>query len=61
LLVANRSQHVKLVADGGRIEYWHDGARVFAIDDAEPYTSGWFGLRTTASHLEIRNFKLTRP
>ena len=61
LLVANRPQHVRLVADGRRIEYWHDGAKVFALDDAEPYASGWFGFRTTASHLEIRTFRVTRP
>lgn len=61
LLVANQSQHVRLVADGKTIEYWHDGARLFTLDDADPYTTGWFGFRTTASHLEIRDFRVTHP
>jgi hypothetical protein len=60
LLVANRPQRVRLVAAGGRIEFWRDGRRVFAMDDPEPYTSGWFGFRTVRSHLEIRSFRIRR-
>ena len=61
VLVANQWQHVKLVGDGSHIEYWHDGKRLFALDDADPYTSGWFGFRTVTSHLQIRNFRVSRP
>ena len=56
MLVANRWQTVRLVADGGLIQYWSDGRKLFELRDTEPYTRGWFGLRTTQSHLRVRRF-----
>jgi len=56
MLTPNRWISVRLVADGARIEYWSAGRRLFELDDPSPYTRGWFGLRTTQSHLRIRNF-----
>jgi hypothetical protein len=56
MLVPNRWQTVRLVADGGLIQYWSDDRKLFELDDAEPYTRGWFGLRTTFSHLRVRRF-----
>jgi len=56
MLVANRWQTVRLVADGGLIQYWNDGRKLFELDDVQPYTRGWFGLRTTWSHLRVRRF-----
>lgn len=56
MLVPNRWRTVRLVADGRRIQYWSDGRKLFELDDAEPYTRGWFGLRTTFSHLRVRRF-----
>jgi hypothetical protein len=56
MLRPNRWTAVRLIADGRRIEYWSEGRRLFEQDDPEPYTRGWFGLRTTQSHLRIRNF-----
>ncbi len=56
MLVANRWQTVRLVADGGLIQYWNDGRKLFELDDDQPYTRGWFGLRTTWSHLRVRRF-----
>jgi len=58
MLVPNRWQAVRLVADGGRIQYWNDDRKLFELDDAEPYTRGWFGLRTTFSHLRVRRFRV---
>ena len=58
MLVPNRWQTVRLVADGGRIQYWNDGRKLFELNDAEPYTRGWFGLRTTLSHLRVRRFRV---
>ena len=59
LLVANQSVHLKLVADGSRIEFWRDGERLFELNDAEPYRDGYFAFRTVKSRLEIRNLRLT--
>jgi hypothetical protein len=58
MLVANRWTRVRLIADGGLIQYWNDGRKLFELQDAEPYTRGWFGLRTTQSHLRIRRFRV---
>ena len=58
LIDANRPQVIRLVADGGRIEFHRDGRRMFRMDDPEPYTSGWFGLRTTANHMVVRRFRV---
>jgi len=61
LLTANKKKHLKLVADGSKIAFWRDGERVFSFDDPQPYTSGWFGLRTVKSHLAIEQLRIHRP
>lgn len=60
MLVPNRAQTIRLVADGSRIEYHRDGVPLFVIDDPAPYTQGWFALRTTYSHLQIRHLRIRR-
>ena len=60
MLQANRPQNITLIADGSRIEYRRDGETLFRFDDAEPYTQGWFALRTTYSHLRIRALRVHR-
>lgn len=61
LLVPNRWTHVRLIADGRAIAVERDGRRIFELDDAEPYQRGWFALRTTKSHLRIRNLRIGKP
>jgi hypothetical protein len=61
LLVPNRRQKIALVADGSRIEYRRDGRVLFRLDDPAPYTSGWFALRTTSSHLRIERLRISEP
>lgn len=61
LLVPNRWTHVRLIADGRHIAVERDGRRIFELDDAEPYKRGWFALRTTKSHLRIRNLRIGKP
>ena len=61
LLVPNRWTRVRLIADGRRIAVERDGRRIFALDDAQPYARGWFALRTTKSHLRIRNLRIGKP
>jgi len=60
MLVPNRRQTVTLIADSSRIEYRREGEPLFRIDDAAPYARGWFALRTTYSHLRIRNLRIYR-
>lgn len=58
LLVPNKKQTITLIADRNRIEYKRDGQTLFRLDDPSPYTSGWFALRTTKSHLRIERFRV---
>lgn len=60
LLVPNRSQHIRLVADGHLIQFYRDKSRLFQLDDPYPYTEGWFAIRTTRSHLKITDLKIFR-
>lgn len=59
-IAANKAQVVTLVADGKLIQYWRDGAKLFEMVDPEPYTSGWFGIRTTKNHMRVRNLRILR-
>ena len=60
MLVPGRWTHIRLIADGRRIAVERDGHALFTYDDPAPYTSGHFGLRTTKSHLLVRNVRITR-
>jgi hypothetical protein len=60
LLVANHTYQVELVANGEKIQYWSDGVLLFDYSDAAPYTSGWFGFRTTNSHFQLAAFTVRR-
>jgi hypothetical protein len=60
LLTPNHVQTIRIVADGNLIQYFRDGERLFEYRDPQPYTHGWFALRTTQSHLRIRHFRVNR-
>jgi hypothetical protein len=49
---------MRVAAEGGRITVDFGGKRLFTMDDPAPYARGWFALRTTKSHLRIRNFRI---
>jgi hypothetical protein len=59
-IVANKSQTVSMIASGGLIQYWRSGEKIFEMVDAEPYTKGWFGIRTTKNHMQVRNLRIIR-
>lgn len=59
LLKPNHWYHIKLVCDGGKVQYWIDGELLFDYTDEDPYTEGWFGFRTTLSRTAIKNFGYT--
>ena len=60
LIEPGRAYRIRLIADGARIELLRDGRPMFRLDDPEPYTRGHFGLRTTKSHLRVRDFRIWR-
>lgn len=61
LLVANQPNHVRIVSDGSRVQWWNNGRLVFDYVDPEPYTSGHFAFRTVWSHFRIIGFGVWRP
>jgi Domain of unknown function (DUF6250) len=61
LLRPNVSQTIRLVAAAGQTQYLRDGKLIFDFHDPEPYTRGYFGFRTTYSHVELRHFRVYRP
>jgi Domain of unknown function (DUF6250) len=61
MLVPNRWTRITLIADGRRIAVERDGALLFTLDDPQPYARGHFAIRTTKSHIRIRNLEITRP
>jgi hypothetical protein len=60
LLEPNVPHTIQLVANGSRIQYSDNGKLIFDFEDPAPYTRGRFGLRTTFSHLTVRNFRVYR-
>jgi hypothetical protein len=58
LLVANRWVPMRLAADGATVTVDFGGKRLFTMTDTAPYRRGWFAVRTTKSHLRIRNFRI---
>ncbi len=60
LLKPNKTYLVQLVANGSEIQYLLDGRRLFSVNDPDPYTSGWFGVRTVSNHLKVDNLKIYR-
>jgi len=58
--VPNKTLKIELVADGSTIQFIRDGEVIFTYQDPEPLKEGWFGFRTTRSHIRFDNFKVTR-
>lgn len=59
-IVANKIQIVTLIANGGLIQYWRDDEKIFEMNDPDPYASGWFGIRTTKNHMQVKNLRIVR-
>ena len=59
--VPNQTVKIELVANGNTIQFLRDDEVIFTFEDPEPYQEGWFGFRTTRSHIRFDNFKVSRP
>ncbi|HPF03650.1 MAG TPA: DUF6250 domain-containing protein [Bacteroidales bacterium] len=59
MLEPGRKYKITLVACNNIIQYFRDGEIIFDYFDPQPYTSGWFGLRTVSNHMLVDNFKVT--
>jgi hypothetical protein len=60
LIQPNRAYRIRLEADGPHVALLRDGVPLFTLCDPAPYRAGHFGLRTTASHIEVRDFRVLR-
>lgn len=58
LIDPNVKYHIQLIAAGGLIQYYRDGVKIFEFNDPEPYTRGWFAIRTTQNHMTVENFRV---
>ena len=59
-IVANKWQTITLIADGHLIQYWRGTEKIFEMIDPQPYTRGWFGIRTTKNHMQVRHLRIVR-
>ncbi len=60
LLQPNQMQTIRLLADGNTIAFYRNARRLFFFHDDQPYTQGWFALRTTKSHIQVSNLRIYR-
>lgn len=60
MIVPNRTETIRLIADDHLIEYYRGQQRLFEYIDPHPYEQGWFAIRTTQNHMQVKNFRVTR-
>lgn len=60
MLQPNKTYHVKTIFRDGVTKVYIDGEELILFEDDEPYTNGYFGIRTTESRHEIDNLKIYR-
>jgi len=56
LIEPNHWYKIELLVQNGRIRYLLDGLTLVDFMDPKPLKKGFFGIRTTENHLQIRNF-----
>lgn len=58
LITPNQWYHVKIIVKGSQVKYYMNEELLFDYCDPNPYSSGYFGLRTVKNHVIYRNFKV---
>ncbi len=58
LLKGNKKYSIRIICSNGITSYYMDGEKLFDYNDENPLKEGYFGIRTTRSHLQISNFKI---
>jgi len=58
--IANKTSRIRIVSNGGQVQYIKDGKIIFDFQDDEPLEEGWFGFRTVRNHMSIDNFHVTQ-
>ncbi len=60
MIVPSHTYKFQLVCFNGLVQYIRDGEIIFELQDADPYTEGYFGFRTVRNHEFIDNFRVRR-
>lgn len=58
LIEPNKRNTIRIVCFESRVMYFFNGKKLFDVADDQPYKEGYFGFRTTDSHMKIHNFKV---
>ena len=59
MIVPNKKLHITLIVNKNQVKYVRDGEIIFEMKDMNPYSSGYFGLRTVENHMKVENLKIT--
>jgi hypothetical protein len=60
MIKPNKPMKIQLIALNGLIQYYRNGEKIFEFHDDQPYTQGWFAIRTTWNHMKVDDFKVYR-
>ena len=60
LIKANTLNKIRLAVFGNIVQYYRNGELIFDFYDPEPYSSGYFGIRTVENHMTVDNVKIYR-
>lgn len=60
LLEPNKTIHICIVSNGRIVRFYRNDRLLFDFQDTTPYTGGFFGFRTTSSHLKMSHFQISR-
>jgi len=60
LIRPNHWYTIEITVQHGSVRYIQDGEVLVDYTDSSPLTKGWFGIRTTESHLRVRKFVVNR-
>ncbi|MDR0572811.1 MAG: DUF1080 domain-containing protein [Tannerella sp.] len=58
LLKPNHWYNIRIVCEGKQIKYYMDGELIVDYTDETPYTSGYFGFRTTKARVRVTGFNV---
>ena len=60
MIVPNKTIHIILIANTSEVKYIRNNKVVFNFQDDNPYTEGYFGIRTVNNHLKVFNLIITQ-
>jgi hypothetical protein len=58
LIKANTTNKIKIVVFKSHIQYYYNGMLVYNFQDSNPFTEGYFGIRTYKNHMSVDNFRV---